>query len=128
MRQGSLGGSKPKRRKPVASTEISQVDPLVAAFSFTRSLVQFWTSYGVHLAVVRRVPANQEASPEEGNVVPPAVRRSRPVYLLGMRSTKIVATIGPASRNPGTLERMIAEGMDVARLNFAHGTPEDHAE
>src|SRR3954447_21668882 len=45
-----------------------------------------------------------------------------------MRSTKIVATIGPASREAGVLERMIAEGMDVARLNFAHGTAEDHAE
>src|SRR3954447_8813712 len=45
-----------------------------------------------------------------------------------MRSTKIVATIGPASRSPEMLERMIREGMDVARLNFAHGTPEDHAE
>jgi len=45
-----------------------------------------------------------------------------------MRSTKIVATIGPASREPATLERMIAEGMDVARLNFAHGNPEHHAE
>src|SRR4051812_19658629 len=45
-----------------------------------------------------------------------------------MRSTKIVATIGPASRNPATLERMISEGMDVARLNFAHGNPEHHAE
>jgi pyruvate kinase len=45
-----------------------------------------------------------------------------------MRSTKIVATIGPASREPAILERMIAEGMDVARLNFAHGTAEDHAE
>ena len=45
-----------------------------------------------------------------------------------MRSTKIVATIGPASRDARTLERMIQEGMDVARLNFAHGTPEHHAE
>jgi pyruvate kinase len=45
-----------------------------------------------------------------------------------MRSTKIVATIGPASREPRTLERMIQEGMDVARLNFAHGEPETHAE
>jgi pyruvate kinase len=45
-----------------------------------------------------------------------------------MRSTKIVATIGPASREPAILERMIAEGMDVARLNFAHGTPDHHAE
>jgi pyruvate kinase len=45
-----------------------------------------------------------------------------------MRSTKIVATIGPASREPHVLERMIAAGVDVARLNFAHGTPEQHAE
>ena len=45
-----------------------------------------------------------------------------------MRSTKIVATIGPASRDPGQLERMIRAGMDVARLNFAHGSPDQHAE
>jgi pyruvate kinase len=45
-----------------------------------------------------------------------------------MRSTKIVATIGPASRESDVLEAMIAAGMDVARLNFAHGTPDEHAE
>src|SRR5919204_4785868 len=45
-----------------------------------------------------------------------------------MRSTKIVATIGPASRDPQVLERMIAAGLDVARLNFAHGSAEQHAE
>jgi pyruvate kinase len=45
-----------------------------------------------------------------------------------MRRTKIVATIGPASRDVDTLERMIRAGMDVARLNFSHGTREDHAE
>jgi pyruvate kinase len=45
-----------------------------------------------------------------------------------MRSTKIVATIGPASRDPEVLERLIRAGMDVARLNFAHGSPEQHAE
>ena len=45
-----------------------------------------------------------------------------------MRSTKIVATIGPASREPDVLERMVEAGMDVARLNFAHGTPDEHAE
>ncbi|HKN93613.1 MAG TPA: pyruvate kinase [Thermoleophilaceae bacterium] len=45
-----------------------------------------------------------------------------------MRSTKIVATIGPASRTVDVLERMIRAGMDVARLNFAHETPEEHAE
>jgi pyruvate kinase len=45
-----------------------------------------------------------------------------------MRSTKIVATIGPASRSIDVLERMIRAGMDVARLNFAHETPAEHAE
>jgi len=45
-----------------------------------------------------------------------------------MRSTKIVATVGPASREPRVLERMVAAGMDVARLNFAHGDPAQHAE
>jgi pyruvate kinase len=45
-----------------------------------------------------------------------------------MRSTKIVATIGPASHEPAVLEGMILAGMDVARLNFAHGTSEQHAE
>jgi pyruvate kinase len=45
-----------------------------------------------------------------------------------MRSTKIVATIGPTSRDPAVLERMIVAGMDVARLNFAHGDTAEHAE
>ena len=41
--------------------------------------------------------------------------------------TKIVATIGPASDNTETLARMAEAGMDVARLNFSHGTPEEKA-
>jgi pyruvate kinase len=45
-----------------------------------------------------------------------------------MRRTKIVATIGPASRDPDTLVRMIEAGLDVARLNFSHGNRELHAE
>jgi pyruvate kinase len=45
-----------------------------------------------------------------------------------MRRTKIVATIGPASREPETLVRMVDAGMDVARLNYSHGTLEEHAE
>jgi len=44
-----------------------------------------------------------------------------------VRRTKIVATIGPASGDPETLVRLIEAGMDVARLNFAHGTPESQA-
>ncbi|MEA2197200.1 MAG: pyruvate kinase [Solirubrobacteraceae bacterium] len=45
-----------------------------------------------------------------------------------MRRTKIVATIGPASRDPDTLVRMVEAGMDVARLNFSHGNLELHKE
>jgi pyruvate kinase len=45
-----------------------------------------------------------------------------------MRRTKIVATIGPASRDLDTLTRMVEAGLDVARLNFSHGTRELHAE
>src|SRR3954467_11110882 len=45
-----------------------------------------------------------------------------------MRHTKIVATIGPASREPEVPVRMIEAGMDVARLNFSHGDAETHAE
>ncbi len=44
------------------------------------------------------------------------------------RRTKIVATIGPASRDPEVLVRMVEAGMDVARLNFSHGSHEEHAE
>jgi len=49
-------------------------------------------------------------------------------YLDAMRRTKIVATIGPASREPETLVRMVEAGMDVARLNYSHGTLDEHAE
>lgn len=44
-----------------------------------------------------------------------------------MRRTKIVCTIGPASESDEVLERLILAGMDVARLNFAHGTHDEHA-
>jgi pyruvate kinase len=42
------------------------------------------------------------------------------------RRTKIIATIGPASRKVEVLEAMIRAGVDVARLNFSHGSEEDH--
>jgi pyruvate kinase len=47
---------------------------------------------------------------------------------MARRRTKIVATIGPASREPETLARMVQAGMDVARLNFSHGDRDLHAE
>ena len=42
--------------------------------------------------------------------------------------TKIVATIGPASKSPEIIRQMVNAGMNVARLNFSHGSYEDHAE
>ena len=42
------------------------------------------------------------------------------------RRTKIVATLGPSSSSPQVLEQLILAGMNVARLNFSHGTPEEH--
>ena len=44
-----------------------------------------------------------------------------------MTHTKIVATIGPASKDPATLDALIAAGVDVVRLNFSHGTQSEHA-
>jgi pyruvate kinase len=45
-----------------------------------------------------------------------------------MRKTKIIVTIGPKSENEETLDRLLAVGMDCARLNFAHATPEWHGQ
>ena len=45
-----------------------------------------------------------------------------------MRKTKIICTIGPSSNNEETLTKMCLEGMDVCRLNFSHGTHEQHKE
>ena len=44
-----------------------------------------------------------------------------------MRNTKIVCTLGPSSNSPELIERLLEAGMDVVRLNFSHGTHDDHA-
>ena len=45
----------------------------------------------------------------------------------GLRRTKIVATLGPATDDPAVLEEMVRAGVDVVRLNFSHGVVADHA-
>ena len=42
------------------------------------------------------------------------------------RATKIVATLGPASSEPAVLEQLLRAGVDTVRLNFSHGTAQDH--
>lgn len=43
-----------------------------------------------------------------------------------VRKTKIVCTLGPATTDEATLRRLVAAGMDVARINLSHGTHEEH--
>ena len=44
-----------------------------------------------------------------------------------VRRTKIVATVGPASNAPEMLVKLIQEGVDVFRLNYSHGSRDEHA-
>ena len=60
-----------------------------------------------------------------GTALTPTTRRHFPKT---MRRTKIVCTIGPATRSPEALRQLIEAGMNVARLNFSHGTHKEHAE
>lgn len=50
-----------------------------------------------------------------------------PPRKLPKRKTKIVATLGPASNSPEVIRQLIEAGMNVARLNFSHGTHEEHS-
>ena len=43
-----------------------------------------------------------------------------------LRRTKIVTTLGPATDRDNNLEKIIAAGANVVRMNFSHGSPEDH--
>src|SRR3989440_10348131 len=46
---------------------------------------------------------------------------------MSFRHSKMGCTTGPASRSPRMIDRLVGAGMDVARLNFSHGTHEEHA-
>ena len=68
-------------------------------------------------------PAKEREDP-----LPEAPRRTpaRAGALLVKRRAKIVCTLGPATRELGQVRALVDAGMDVARLNFSHGTHEDH--
>ena len=48
--------------------------------------------------------------------------------MIPRRATKIVATLGPACSDPALLEQMLRAGVNVVRLNFSHGSAQDHIE
>ena len=73
-------------------------------------------------------PADGRRRGDPGGRAVRGLRRPERLRCTAMRRTKIVATIGPASRDRDVLVRMVEAGMDVARLNFSHGTHEQHAE
>ena len=55
-------------------------------------------------------------------------RANVPAVTYGHRRTKIVCTIGPATASAAAVDRLVEAGMDAARLNFSHGTHEEHGE
>ena len=55
------------------------------------------------------------------------MHRKPPPRGLTLRRCKIVCTIGPATRSPEMADRLLAAGMNAARLNFSHGTHDEHA-
>ncbi len=67
-------------------------------------------------------------STASGSTLDPATPRSLDTVASHTARTKIVCTIGPASSSPAVLRSLIAAGMNVARINFSHGTHEQHAE
>ena len=54
------------------------------------------------------------------NIIP-----NEEVLMVNRRKTKIVCTLGPSSNTEETIRNLILEGMDVARLNFSHGSYDD---
>ena len=111
------------------------------------AITRIATELGISTAAVsqwKRVPDDRVADVARIMGVPPATLRpdltapppprpdrirrhaSRPI-LRRRRRTKIIATLGPASSTPDVIERLHRAGADVFRLNFSHGSQEDHA-
>src|SRR5215831_6832684 len=72
---------------------------------------------------IRQEEAHYNPKPK---MIEPA--RAQMATTLPNNKTKIVATIGPASNSPEMLESLIRAGMNIARLNFSHGSFDQHAE
>ncbi|RPI28419.1 MAG: hypothetical protein EHM52_05130, partial [Actinomycetota bacterium] len=68
----------------------------------------------------RRAPPSSPSNPPEHTVIEPTDP------LAQWRRTKIVATLGPATADEATMEALVRAGMNVARINLSHGTPEEH--
>src|SRR2546430_17064018 len=58
----------------------------------------------------------------------PQFRHGGAFPMVQERRTKTVCTLGPATQSPDAIAGLIAAGMDVARLNFSHGTRDEHAD
>jgi pyruvate kinase len=126
-------------------------DPILEALLTQRGAVtRIATALGISTAAVsqwRRVPEDRVADvaralgvpptsvrPDAPEAPPEAPRRegfARPMAartpLRRRRRTKIIATLGPASSSAEVIERLFRAGADVFRLNFSHGSHEDHA-
>ena len=66
-------------------------------------------------------------SPEPGGIVPEGALAVKKGSRLSLRRVKIVCTLGPASASAAAVRALVRAGMDVARLNFSHGTQAEHA-
>src|SRR4051794_12975986 len=76
----------------------------------------------------RSRPSRRASSSRTARSLVPSTAMSNLEDMLPERRTKIVATIGPSSETPERLHALVAAGMNAARLNFSHGTHDEHAD
>ncbi len=127
-------------RDPALETLLAQrgaVTRIAAALGISTAAVSQWRRVpDERVAEVARAlgVAPENIRPDLGPVPPePPQREGQPLRMASRiplrrrRRTKIVATLGPASSTPEVIERLYRAGADVFRLNFSHGSHEDHA-